>query len=117
MYSDEDLDSAVAAGVLSAEAADALRAHVAQRRQLTGPDEEHFRLLTGFNDIFVTIASALLLAAVTSIGSAIVPWFGGVACAAVAWGLAEFFVRRRRMALPAILLLASPSSTVSFRPA
>lgn len=107
MYSDEDLDSAVAAGVLSAQAAEALRRHVAERRHLSGPDEEHFRLLTGFNDIFVTIAGILLLAAVHSIGSALYPWLGGLSVAAVAWGLAEFFVRRRRMALPAILLLAA----------
>jgi hypothetical protein len=31
--------------------------------------------------------------------------FGGLLVAAAAWGLAEFFTRRRRMALPSILLL------------
>ena len=39
------------------------------------------------------------------IGSTIAFVVGALAVAASAWGLAEFFVRRRRMALPAIVLL------------
>jgi hypothetical protein len=68
-------------------------------------DEEHFRLVTGFNDIFVTIAAVLLLVAAAGIGSAITPGLGGVLVAASAWGLAEYFTRQRRMALPSIVLL------------
>jgi hypothetical protein len=70
-------------------------------------------LITGFNDIFVAIASALLLAALAWIGYAIGPRIegdgpspmSGLLVAAAAWGLAEFFTRKRRMALPSILLL------------
>jgi hypothetical protein len=105
MYSDEDLDSAVASGALSAEAAAAFRAHIAGLRRTPAVDEEHFRLVTGFNDIFVVIACALLLTSVGSIGSTKGAWIGALATAAVAWLLAEFFVRKRRMALPAIVLL------------
>ena len=37
MYSQQELDDAVAAGVISADAADALRAHVAQQRSTQIP--------------------------------------------------------------------------------
>lgn len=111
MYSDSDLDSAVAAGAISAEAANALRAHVAAQRAVPAVDEENFRLVNSFNDIFVTIAAVMVLVAMGSIGSALTPRvagpapFAGVFVAAAAWGMAEFFTRKRRMALPSIVLL------------
>ena len=117
MYSQQELDDAVASGVITAEAANALRAHVEGQRSTAIPDEEQFRLLTGFNDIFVSIAAAILLFAVGWIGQ----WIGQSAglvdrrrrpsllaplfVAATAWALALFFTARRRMALPSILLL------------
>ncbi|HET9814794.1 MAG TPA: hypothetical protein VFQ33_03445 [Xanthobacteraceae bacterium] len=120
MYSQQELDDAVAAGVITAEAADAFRAHVEGQRSIAIPDEEQFRLITGFNDIFVSIAAAILLVAVGWIGH----WIGqntGLAMtdgtndgpsflaplfvAATSWGLALFFTAKRRMALPSILLL------------
>ncbi|SEJ11969.1 hypothetical protein SAMN05518849_10337 [Sphingobium sp. AP50] len=114
MYSESDLQDAVTAGVIPATAAQALRDHVAQLRASPVVDEEHFRLLTGFNDIFVAIASIILLVAVGWLGnsfrlgaSAHEPVFmSGLLVAAASWGLAEYFTRRRRMALPSILLLA-----------
>jgi hypothetical protein len=117
MYSQQDLDDAVAAGVISGDAADALRAHIESQRSTAIPDEEQFRLLTGFNDIFVSIAAAILLFAVGWIGQSIGKSAGLVidvdgpsplaplAIAATAWPLAMFFTARRRMALPSILLL------------
>ena len=105
MYTEADLQSAVAAGALSHEAAEALRAHAAGLRSAPSADEEHFRLITGFNDIFVTIAAVLLLAAAGGIGAAIAPGVAGLLIAGAAWGLSEFFTRRRRMALPSIVLL------------
>lgn len=107
MFSDDDLASAVNAGVLTEENAAAFLAHVAQLRQMPAVDEEHFRLVTGFNDIFVVIACALLLVSVAWIGGSMAPWFGSLAVAGASWLLAEFFVRKRRMALPAIVLLLS----------
>ena len=117
MYSQNDLDEAVAAGALSADAAAALRNYVDSQRASPSVDEENFRLITGFNDIFVAIASAILLFAVGFIGQ----WIGQRAglvvdydgpsplapllVAATSWGLALFFTARRRMALPSILLL------------
>ncbi|AOU96965.1 hypothetical protein BI364_02130 [Acidihalobacter yilgarnensis] len=107
MYSEEELASAVTAGILSAETATAFRAHVAAARHTYTVDEEQFRLITGFNDIFVVMACALLLISLTWIGAASAPWLGALALMVASWGLAEFFVRQRRMALPAIVLLLS----------
>src|SRR5688572_21300480 len=111
MYSEDDINSAVAAGALSADAAAALRAHVAQTHRMPAGDEEHFRLITGFNDIFVTIAAVMILVAMAGIGQALTPYLGGppplagVLIAGAAWTMAELFTRRRRMALPSIVLL------------
>ena len=120
MYSQQELDDAVASGVITAEAAAALRGHIERQRTTSIPDEEQFRLITGFNDIFVSIAAAILLFAVGWIGQSIGQATGFVisdhgelgpsflaplAIAATSWGLALFFTGRRRMALPSILLL------------
>jgi hypothetical protein len=105
MYSESDLEAAVAAGALSPADVQKFRAFMAADRTTTLVDEEHFRLVTGFNDIFVAIASVLLLVAIAWLGGEIEPWLGALGVAAAAWGLAEYFTRVRRMALPSILLL------------
>lgn len=137
MYSEEDINSAVAAGAMSAEAASSFRSHMSTVRELPRGSEENFRLINSFNDIFVTIGTVILLIAVGAIGQAIAgamapvddwayemtdaameEWqaastlrdtlqmaFAGALIAAAAWPLAEFFTRRRRMALPSIILL------------
>lgn len=105
MYSESDIDGAVAAGAISRDTAVALRNHVARARLTPAVDEEHFRLLNGFNDIFVTIAIVLLLVAVAQIGASVTEALGGVAVAVTSWLLAEYFTRQRRMALPSIALL------------
>ncbi len=119
MYSQQELDDAVASGVISADAANALRAHVQGERSTAIPDDEQFRLITGFNDIFVSIAAAILLFAVGWIGQSIGQSAGLViggdgpsfiaplGVAATSWGLAIFFTAKRRMALPSIILLLS----------
>lgn len=107
MYSESDIDGAVAAGILTPATANAFRDHVAARHATPAVDEEHFRLLTGFNDIFVSIAILLLLAAVGQIGARLAPPFAGALVAATGWGLAEYFTARRRMALPSIILLVA----------
>jgi hypothetical protein len=117
MYSQNDLDEAVAAGAINTESAASLRAFIEKQRSTSTVDEEQFRLITGFNDIFVSIAAIILLIAVVWIGQ----WAGTAAglaiegtgpaflapaaVAATAWALATFFTAKRRMALPSILLL------------
>lgn len=107
MYSDADIDSAGTAGAISSESATALREHISSLRHTATVDEEHVHLVSGFNDIFVVIACSLLLTSVTWIGTTAAPWGGALATCATAWVLAEFFVRKRHMALPAIVLLVA----------
>jgi MFS family permease len=121
MYSDNDLERAVVAGAITSEAAGALRSFMAGQTSAPVADEEQFRLLTGFNDIFVAIASVLLLVALGWIGYEIGPripdgpsFTSGLLVATAAWGLAEFFTRKRRMALPSILLLLAFVGAVLF---
>lgn len=121
MYSEEDINGAVAAGALSADAATSFRAHMSTVRAMPRSDEENFRLINSFNDIFVSIGVIILLIAMGSIGGAITgspndsSLFGSLfpiflpsaLVAGVAWALAEIFTRQRRMALPSILLLVA----------
>ena len=105
MYSESDLNAAVDAGALSPAAAASFRAHVAAGRSSPAVDEEQFRLVTGFNDIFVTIAIVLLFVALGQLGAAASAALGAGLVTVAAWGLAEYFTGRRRMALPSIVLL------------
>ncbi|MDY7098806.1 MAG: hypothetical protein SXU28_11760 [Pseudomonadota bacterium] len=145
MYSEEDINSAVAAGALSADAAASFRSHMSTVRALPRQSEENFRLLNSFNDIFVAIGIVILLLAVGAIGQSVASAFfpmeafpywdwsegprpadepafmaykeardlsegvqmflSGLLVALAAWPLSEFFTRKRRMALPSILLL------------
>lgn len=141
MYSEEDINSAVTAGALSPEAAASFRAHMTHVREMPRGDEENFKLINSFNDIFVAIGIVIMLLAAGAVGQAIAGSFvsappfpgldgsdpteaewaafqqanslryslqgllGGLLVAATSWPLAEFFVRRRRMALPSIILL------------
>ena len=120
MYSQQELDEAVAAGAIDANAASSLRNFLDQNRETPSVDEEQFRLVTSFNDIFVSIASIILLFAVGWIAQSLGQSLGlmvseggrdgpsflaPAAIAATAWGLALFFTARRRMALPSIILV------------
>jgi hypothetical protein len=105
MYSDAEIESAVSAGTLTPEAAAALRTHVANLRNTPGADEEQFRLVTGFNDVFVAIAGILVLVGAGWLGGVVGPLFVGIAVAGSAWAMGEYFTRQRRMALPSIIFV------------
>jgi hypothetical protein len=109
---DQHLEAAVAKGILSTE-------QVARLRELAGsvatddlfqpavvdPDDERFRLIGGFNDVFVTIGVLLLVSALIGLASALGFALGFTLIALVAgWGLSEIFARRMRLALPSIVL-------------
>lgn len=100
MFNQEQLDAAVAAGALPADEAAALRDFIDQRRASPAVDEEEFRLVTSFNDIFVTIAILITAYAAT----ALLGGWSMIGLAALGWFLSVPFVRRRRMALPGIVL-------------
>lgn len=104
----DDVKDAVAAGVLPQQHAQALLAFVAQSRQSPSRnDEESFRFIRSFNDIFVTIAIALVLFALNRLLSTISEPVSMLAIAAASWAMAEYFTRRRRMAFPSIVLLGA----------
>jgi hypothetical protein len=108
MISESVLVQAVTRGILTGQQASDLRA-LAQQMSAAAPlepeDDEKLRLVSGFSDIFVTLGLALFtgaLAYLTERFGMTVMW---AVLAVTAWLLAEFFTRRRRMALPSIALL------------
>lgn len=107
MYTDEDLEIAVKKGIFSADSVDEFRNDYLLRRNTHTADEENFRLVASFNDIFVVIAIGLLLLSLGWVTYAIDSALSGFVVAAASWVLAEFFVLNRKMALPAIALLVS----------
>jgi hypothetical protein len=104
MYSDNDLEEAVAAGVIPRDTVDAFRLRIADERHLPRIDEEHYRFLDGNNDGFVAFGSILLMAGLGSLGYLANHVMAGLAVAASAWALAEYFVAIRRLTLTGILL-------------
>lgn len=109
MISRDTLTLAVARGLLTAEQAERLSA-LEQSRTAADPlpqDDERLRFISGFGDIFVAIGLLLFLGAAAYFlsGAGQTALYAGEAVAS--WGLAEFFTRRRRMALPSILLLVT----------
>ncbi|HYD12324.1 MAG TPA: hypothetical protein VEC11_05715 [Allosphingosinicella sp.] len=117
MYSQSDLNDAVTGGALSQEQADSLRSFIATRNGAPTADEEHFRLLTGFNDFLCFFACLFILIAAGWLGT-LIPMGGSLSrvlpvsapfaplfIAAASWGLAEIFTRRRHQWLTSILLI------------
>lgn len=107
MYTDEDLESAVKKGIFPAASVEAFRSDYLERHNTHTADEENFRLVASFNDIFVVIAVGLLLLSLGWVTFAISPVLSATVVACASWALAEFFVLNRKMALPAIALLVS----------
>ena len=110
MYSHSDIQDAVEGGALTAEQAASLRNFHAARTGTPTPDEEHVRILQGFNDIYVYVSSIVLMVGVAWLGgkingdrgsaSFLIPLLVALTC----WGLGEYFQKRKRLALTAILL-------------
>jgi len=105
MYTDDDLNSAIEKGIFTSEAVSKFRSELALSRETSSVDEENFRLIGGFNDIFIVIACALFLFSSVATLYLISDFLAAVSFPLLSWGLAEFFVRVRKMALPAIALL------------
>jgi len=109
MIASEILAKGVERGIITAEQAERLRAleTAGEPPELpVSPDDEQLRFIGGFSDIFVTIGLAMFLGAVGYFAlSSSGPFGMWIAVAVTAWLLAEFFTRRRRMALPSIVLL------------
>lgn len=114
--SGDTLQRALAQGVLTLQQVEMLRylENTATGLPAAAPsDDEKFRFINGFGDIFVTIGIALFLGAlsyfaVEGIGGA----GAGFTVALASWLLAEYFTRKRRMALPSIVLLLVYAASV-----
>lgn len=105
MYSDPDLDAAARSGALPPFWAERFRAFITRERGTPAADEEHIRLLSSFNDLFVTAALLLFMGGVAILVSqAAAPAFGFGALAMLAWLAGPYLILRRRMALPAFVL-------------
>ncbi len=105
-YTDEDLTAIEKAGILNATQVAAIRNFVQARQNNSTIDEENFRFLSSFNDIFVTLACGMVLIASYWLMSQNAPsQIAYMTTAALAWGIAEYFTRRRHLALPSIALL------------
>ena len=107
MYTDEDLDGAVEKGIFTNKSVETFRSYISDRTNTHVEDEENFRLIASFNDIFVVIACALLLLSSAWVFHDVHAAFSALVVSILSWGLAEFFVTKRKMALPAIMLLIS----------
>lgn len=105
MYTDEDLNLAIKKGVFTTASVDEFRHLMSSSSGTSSVDEENFRLVGGFNDIFVVIACALLLFSSLWVLQSVNDSLGYFVFAALSWGLSEVFILRRKMALPAIVLL------------
>lgn len=104
MYTDEDLYRAVEDGILEEDSVQKFREYISNQTGKQPIDEENFRLLTGFNDIFVSMSSYIFLISVGWITFQIEPAFGFFVSAVLSLFLSVFFIQRKRLALPAVLL-------------
>lgn len=109
MYSDEDLNLAVDRGIFTGSSVKEFRVLISSLNNSPSVDEENFRLIGGFNDVFIVIACSLLLfSSLWVLNSSTDNDSAGLLVFTIlSWLLSEFFVRKRRMALPAIVLLLS----------
>ncbi|MBZ6077046.1 hypothetical protein [Microvirga puerhi] len=108
MISNAVLEQGVARGIVTSQQADGLQAlarELAASAVAEPEDDEKLRFLTGFSDIFVTLGLGLFLGALGYFASLYGIPAMWLVLAASSWLLAEFFTRRRRMALPSIVLL------------
>jgi len=107
MYTDDDLNYAVEEGIFTGDSVEEFRKLLSTSKNSPSVDEEHFRLIGGCNDIFIVIACSLLLFSSLWVLKLINHSLGLLVFTILSWLLAEFFVRKRKMALPAIILLLS----------
>lgn len=119
MYSQGEIEEAVAAGVLAPEQAAHFREFVAGRNATPHGEEEYVRIYRGYNDLFATYACLFALFALGWLGTLVpiggrgsgmgmgipqLPILTPLLVAGASWGLAEIFTRARKTALASILL-------------
>ncbi|WP_321343558.1 hypothetical protein [Breoghania sp.] len=109
MLERDELDGPVRAGILTSAQADRLISYY-EREGDPLADREEVRFARSFHDVFITIGIVILFTGLfVAFGTLMpegsrqnLPTFA--TAAVVAWGLAEWLARRRKLALPAIVL-------------
>ena len=104
MYTSEDLANAVEKKIFTQESVDEFKKEVINQKNIIPVDEENFKLIGSLNDIFVVIASSLLMFSVLWLTGG-ENFFSYLLFVGLAWGLSELFVKQKKMALPGIVLL------------
>ena len=102
-FTAEDLQRAVQAGVLTEDAASAFQSHLRGEQAKARPDDENFSLVKGFNDVFVFLASVLVISGVAAVTAHYGTVPTGLTVAVVSIGLSEYFTRKMQLALSSIL--------------
>ena len=113
MRTTDELEAAVVEGIIDARQAERLAAFLAKRADADpwsapegeASESENVRFVRGFHDIFIAVGITLLFAGLITTG----PVTGYVISmlsisAVIAWTLAEFLARKRRLVLPSIVL-------------
>ncbi len=113
----DDIKAAVAAGILNeAQAASLTRLSNTRNQAIldTSASDEPFELFRGFNEVFIVVGIIILATGWSGlVGSSFTSEISnvqqgaaryGLIGAAILWGLSEYFIRRRRMVAPAIVL-------------
>jgi hypothetical protein len=101
----DDLDAAVAEGIVTEAQAVALRDFAAKRekqRAIAHGHEERFRFMRGFNDFFFAVGVLMLGFGMGFFAGPSIT--GCLVAAAIIWALAELLAGRMRLVLPAMLL-------------
>jgi len=104
-YSDEQVKAAIEEGIFSETSVNQFKELIKRQQNNHPADEENFRLLASFNDVFVVIALILLFLSINWIFNIIAIWLGMLISALLAWKLSEVFILEKRMAFPAITLV------------
>ena len=99
--SETTLQKAIADGLLTADLADLLRA--VESADMTPDDPEQLRFISGFGDFLVVIGIILFTVGTGFLVGMAAPWVGGLMFALATWGVAEYFTRKRRIALASIV--------------
>jgi hypothetical protein len=103
----DDIRAAVGAGILDEVQATRLlalgEARLGQRAELA-PDDEPFELFRGFAEIFVSLGIILLFSGILTFAAISQGMLTPAIAAVLAWAFALYFTRKRRMALPSIVL-------------
>lgn len=113
----DDIKAAVGTGIITESQAASLTALSQSRagsRSDLVPHDEPFELFKGFNEIFIVVGLVILATGYNMVAVAVNLVFSDIEKlfvspsyilgAAILWGLSEYFIRKRRMVAPAILL-------------